>query len=135
MLLKAFYFFVCLSGDFYNAKALKLDCKGDAKMYNFIMANKWAILLILEIFAWSFTVFMFYARYKMQSSFWFKLASAMLVLTGVIPQVLLGVLNFAATKEMDLFSLVLVLLILYGCTIGRKHVQKLDSWVQKNFVK
>lgn len=102
-------------------------------MYDFIMENKWVILLTLEIFAWSATVFMFYARYKMQSQFWFKIASAILILTGVIPQVLLGVLNFAATKEIDLFTLVIVLLIIYGCTIGKKHIRKLDNWVQKKF--
>ena len=102
-------------------------------MYSFIIENRWIILLILEFFAWSATVFMFYARYKMQSSFWFRLASVMLVLTGVIPQVLLGVLNFAATKEIDLFTLIIVLLIIYGCTLGKKHIQKLDNWVQKKF--
>jgi hypothetical protein len=102
-------------------------------MHSFIIENRWIILLILEFFAWSATVFMFYARYKMQSSFWFRLASVMLVLTGVIPQVLLGVLNFAATKEIDLFTLIIVLLIIYGCTLGKKHIQKLDNWVQKKF--
>ncbi|WP_378956144.1 hypothetical protein [Pelosinus sp. sgz500959] len=102
-------------------------------MYNLIMENKWAILLILEFFAWSATMFMFYARYKMQSQFWFKVASMILVLTGVIPQVLLGVVNFVATKEIDLFTLVIVLLIVYGITIGKKHVQKLDVWAKKRF--
>jgi len=102
-------------------------------MYNLIMENKWTLLLILEFFAWSATFFMFYARYKMQSQFWFKIASAILVLTGVIPQVLLGVVNFVATKEIDLFTLVIVLLIIYGLTIGKKHVKKLDSWAQKKF--
>jgi len=102
-------------------------------MYNLIMGNKWAILLILEFFAWSATFFMFYARYKMQSQFWFKVASTILVLTGVIPQVLLGVVNFFATKEIDLFTLVIVLLIIYGLTIGKKHLKKLDVWAQKKF--
>ena len=102
-------------------------------MCSFIIENKWVILLILEVFAWVATVFMFYARYKMQSSFWFRLASAMLVLTGVIPQVFLGGLSFAATKELDLFTLVIVLLIIYGCTVGKKHIRKLDNWVQRKF--
>ncbi|MGI6091895.1 MAG: hypothetical protein GX348_05345 [Veillonellaceae bacterium] len=102
-------------------------------MYNLIMENKWAILFILEILAWSATFLMLYARYKMHSQFWFKVASVILVLTGVIPQVLLGVVNFVATKEIDLFTSVIVLLIIYGLTIGRKHVQKLDSWAKKKF--
>lgn len=102
-------------------------------MYNLIMENKWSILLILEFFAWSATFFMLYARYKMQSQFWFKIASTILVLTGVIPQILLGVVNFAATKEIDLFTLVIVLLIIYGSTIGKKQLKKLDVWAQKKF--
>ena len=104
-------------------------------MYYLIMENKWAILLILEVFAWSATFFMLYVRYKMQSKFWFKVASVMLVLTGFLPQVVLGVINFVVTKEIDLFTLVIVLLIIYGLTIGKKHVKKLDSWAQKKFSK
>lgn len=102
-------------------------------MYNLIIENKWVILLVLEIFAWSATIFMFYARYRMKSPFWFKVASVILVFTGVIPQVLLGVINFAVTKEIDLFTLIIVLLIVYGCTIGKKHIQKLDVWAKERF--
>lgn len=102
-------------------------------MYIIIMENKWVILLVLEIFAWTATLFMFYARYKIQSQFWFKLASSILILTGVIPQVLLGVINFVATKEIDLFTLTIVLLIIYGFTIGKKHIRLLDTWAQKKF--
>ena len=99
------------------------------------MENKWAILLILEFFAWSTTVFMFYARYRMQSSLWFKFASIILLLTGVIPQVLLGIVNYIATKEVDFFTLVIGLLIVYGVTIGKDHVKKLDAWAKQNFSK
>ena len=57
-------------------------------IYGFIFENKWLILLVLEVFAWSATFFMLYARYKMQSDFWFKAASAMLIMTGFVPQIL-----------------------------------------------
>lgn len=100
-------------------------------MYHFIMENKWTILLVLEIFAWSATMFMFYARYKMKSQFWFKISSAVLVSTGVVPQVLLGVMNFVITKEVDLFTIVIVLLIAYGFTVGKKHIKKLDAWARR----
>ena len=102
-------------------------------IYGFIFENKWLILLVLEVFAWSATFFMFYARYKMQSDFWFKATSAMLIMTGFVPQILLGVINFNETKEIDLFTLVLVLLVVYGCTVGRKHVRKLDAWARLKF--
>ena len=102
-------------------------------IYGFIIDNKWLILLVLEVFAWSATFFMLYARYKMQSDFWFKAASAMLIMTGFVPQILLGVINFNETKELDLFTLVLVLLLVYGGTLGKKHVQKMDDWARTKF--
>jgi hypothetical protein len=105
-------------------------------IYNFIVENKWAILLALEGLAWAATVFLFYARYKMQSNFWFKVASVMLVFTGFVPQILLGVINFNETKAVDLFTLVLVVLVVlvvYGCTVGKKHVRKLDAWARVKF--
>lgn len=88
-------------------------------IYGFIIDNKWLILLVLEVFAWSATFFMLYARYKMQSDFWFRVASAILIMTGFVPQILLGVINFIDTKELDLFTLVLVLLVVYGGTVGK----------------
>ncbi|TCL37628.1 hypothetical protein EV210_10559 [Anaerospora hongkongensis] len=98
-----------------------------------VMENKWLLLLLLEGIAWSATIFMLYARYKLKSQCWFRAASVLLVMTGVIPQVLLGVVNFAITKELDLFTLVILLLILYGVTIGKGHVRQLDSWAQQKF--
>ena len=100
-------------------------------MQHLIMENKWLILLILEFFAWSLTFFMFYARYKMQSTFWFKTASMLFALTGIIPQVTLGIINYTLSQEIDLFTLVILFLIIYGLTIGKKHVKKLDSWAKQ----
>ena len=102
-------------------------------MQHLIMEHKWIILLTLELFAWSSTFFMLYARYKLQSTFWFKTASILFALTGVIPQVSLGIVNFVMTKELDLFTLAILLLIIYGFTIGKKQAQKMDSWAKKKF--
>ncbi|MEH7500683.1 hypothetical protein V7152_01390 [Neobacillus drentensis] len=46
---------------------------------------------------------------------------------------LMGIVNFIATKKVDLFTLIIVLLILYGFTIGNSHVKKLDKWAQMKF--
>lgn len=93
------------------------------------------ILVVLEVLAWSSTFFLLYARYGLKSSFWFKVATVLFALTGVIPQVLMGIVNFIATKRIDVFTLIIVLLIVYGFTIGKKHVKKLDAWAQKKFSK
>jgi len=100
-----------------------------------LLENKWLILIGLEVLAWSSTFFLLYARYGLKSSFWFKVATVLFALTGVIPQVLMGIINFISTKKIDLFTLIIVLLLLYGFTIGKKHVKKLDAWAQAKFSK
>ncbi|MGG1398007.1 hypothetical protein ABE288_09320 [Bacillus salipaludis] len=102
---------------------------------DFLLENKWVILVSLEVLAWSSTFFLLYARYGLQSSFWFKVATVLFALTGVIPQVLMGIINFIATRKVDLFTLIIVLLILYGFTLGKGHVKKLDTWAQAKFSK
>lgn len=96
---------------------------------------KWVILASLEVLAWAATFFMFYARYGMRSNRWFRVSVVLLAITGVIPQVIIGVLNFIANRELDVFTIAIVLLILYGTTIGKKHVKKLDAWAEKKFAK
>ncbi|XJZ27571.1 hypothetical protein ACF5W4_01525 [Bacillota bacterium Lsc_1132] len=100
-----------------------------------MIENKWIILASVEVLAWSSTFFLLYARYGLKSSFWFKIATVLLALTGVIPQVTMGVINFIATKKLDVFTLIIALLIVYGFTIGKKHVKKLDTWAQMKFSK
>ncbi|HJV30976.1 MAG TPA: hypothetical protein VJ558_02195 [Bacillales bacterium] len=100
---------------------------------NFLMEYKWVILLCLEVLAWSSTFFLLYARYRLKSDFWFKVATILFAITGVIPQVTIGIINFFVMKKVDLFTLIIVLLILYGFTIGKKHVKKMDSWAKKKF--
>ena len=99
----------------------------------FILEYKWWILIGLEVLAWIFTFFMFYARYGMKSNFWFKVGVIMFTITGVIPQVIIGFLNFISKWEIDWFTLIIVVLIIYGLTFGRKEVKKLDAWMQKKF--
>ena len=102
---------------------------------NWIMNNKWAVLLALEALAWSSTFFMLYARYRLASRMLFRIGVALTVLTGVIPQVSLGLVNLFREKTLDLFTLIIVLLIVYGATLGRKNVKKLDAWANRKFSK
>ncbi len=102
---------------------------------NTLMEYKWIILFVLEVVAWSVTIFMFYARYRMQSNLWFKMGTVLFALTGVIPQVILGVINFIVVKEVDIFTFVILLLLVYGFTIGKKQVKKLDAWAQIKFAR
>ncbi|KEO84628.1 hypothetical protein [Tumebacillus flagellatus] len=100
-----------------------------------LLQYKWVILGVLEILAWTTTFLMLYARYGLRSNLWFKIFSVAFALTGVIPQVAVGILNFIANRELDLFTLILVLLILYGATLGKKQVRQLDAWAKNKFNK
>jgi hypothetical protein len=97
------------------------------------MEYKWLILLIFECLAWGATILMFYARYRRKSKVWFRIATIIGVLTGVIPQVTLGVINFADKQEIDLFTVIIIVLLVYGLTIGKKHIKRLDVWAQARF--
>lgn len=99
----------------------------------FLVEYKWGILIVLEVLAWSCTFFLFYARYRLQSNFWFKVGSVLFALTGIIPQVIMGIFNFVIKGELDIFTSVIILLIIYGATIGKKQVKKLDAWAQRKF--
>lgn len=85
-----------------------------------IVEYKWIILVSLEVLAWASTFFLFYARYGMKSTFWFRVASVLFAITGVIPQVIIGVINFIHTRKLDIFTLIIVLLLIYGFTFGRR---------------
>lgn len=99
----------------------------------FISENKWIILIILEILAWSSIFFMLYARYRLQSKQLFKLGTILTVMTGVVPQVTLGIINMVTLKKLDTFTIVILLLIIYGFTLGKRDVKRMDQWAQKKF--
>ncbi len=98
-----------------------------------ILVHKWMVLLGLEVLAWSSTFFMLYARYKLRSAPLFKAGVFLTICTGVIPQCLLGIYNFYTYRTLDYFTLVILLLIIYFSTLGKKHVQKLDIYMHKKY--
>lgn len=104
-----------------------------SKTMTTLIENKWVILLCLEILAWLSTFLMLYARYGLKSKLWFLISSIAFAITGVIPQMILGIINYWFTKELDLFTFIIVLIIGYGMTIGKKQVKKLDKWAEAKF--
>ncbi len=94
---------------------------------------RWLILAVLEVLAWASTFLMFYARYRLRSTALFRAGVLLTILTGVIPQIGMGIINYIGTREIDLFTAVIVALILYGVTAGKKDVRRLDAWVQNKY--
>ncbi|MGI6451530.1 MAG: hypothetical protein ACOX3R_15090 [Desulfitobacteriia bacterium] len=101
----------------------------------FITENKWIILLIIEVLAWLSTFFMLYARYRLQSKQLFKLGTILTLMTGVVPQVTLGIINLITLKRVDAFTVVILLLILYGLTLGKRQIKRIDQWAKRKFGK
>ncbi|WP_152667909.1 hypothetical protein [Aneurinibacillus tyrosinisolvens] len=71
----------------------------------------------------------------MKSTLWFRVGAVLFAATGVIPQVVMGIINYMFTREVDLFTLIIVGLIIYGATIGKKQVAKMDAWARGKFSK
>lgn len=99
----------------------------------FFLEYRWLILAVLEVLAWASTFLMFYARYRLRSDALFRAGVVLTLLTGVIPQVAMGIINYLGTREIDLFTAVIVALILYGATAGKKDVRRLDTWMQNKY--
>ena len=102
-------------------------------MLEAILDYRWQLLGIFEVLAWTVTFLLFYVRYRLQSLRWFRILSVLFFCTGVIPLVSLGLVNFYQQGEVDGFTLVIVLLLLYGATLGRRQVWKLDRWAKRRF--
>lgn len=96
-----------------------------------ILDYKWIFLCLLEVTAWSITFFGIYARYKIKSEKGVRIAAILFFFTGVFPQIILGILNFIINKKIDVFTLVVVGVLLYGATVGRKQIQKIDRWIKR----
>ena len=69
----------------------------------------------------------------MQSKVWFQLGTVLLVITGFLPQIMLRIMNYLSVGEVDLFTLCIVALVVYGATIGKGHIRKVDEWAQQRF--
>lgn len=117
-----------------SSRLFNMELKGVFYL-DLLLEHKWVILVSLEVLAWTSTFFLLYARYGLKSAFWFKVATVLFALTGVIPQVLMGIINFISTKRIDMFTLIIILLLVYGFTIGKQHIKKLDAWAQAKFSK
>jgi hypothetical protein len=96
-----------------------------------ILNHKWLILLSFEVSAWGFTFLMFYARYWIESKKLFFLFTFLAFLTGWVPHLALMIMNFFNSKTIGSFEITVLLLLLYGLTIGKKHLLKLDSAIAK----
>jgi hypothetical protein len=96
---------------------------------------KWYLLLVAEILAWTSTFSMFVARYWWESRLGFWVSFVLSLVTGIGIQLSIALIHVFKGGTIGIFEIVVVLLILYGCTYGKKHVKILDQkvlqWVRK----
>lgn len=97
----------------------------------FISEHKWQLLIGLETTAWIFTFLMFYTRYWLKSKTLFNITTTIAVITGWFPHISLAILDFYQTRKITIFELFIVVLLLYGFTLGKKHISMLDKKMYK----
>lgn len=100
-------------------------------IFEAIINYKWWLLLTFEILAWTSTFLMLYARYFMESDRVFKIATILVVVTGIVPHISLAILDIVQEGKINAFPIVIVALIIYGLTFGKKAVQNLDRAVKR----
>ena len=109
-------------------------------MLNFILDNKWSILLTSECIAWLFLFAMGYYRYWKPSKIHFIIATVLSCIFGYVPHfgipVLLCIKEGSWTalyesKDALFFDGFILALILFGLTFGKKYVVKIDRYFSR----
>ncbi|WP_064091532.1 hypothetical protein [Rossellomorea aquimaris] len=95
-----------------------------------LMEYKWLILLISETLAWVATIYMAYARYWLESKLQVIISGAIAVITGYIPHVLLGILDYLEHGKLQIFTLCVILLLIFGITICNKYLIIIDKSIK-----
>jgi hypothetical protein len=108
-------------------------------MISLLMANKWWILLISETVAWIATFYMAYARYWIKSNFQFIVSGAVAIITGYVPHITLGILDYLKYDKINLFNGFVLVLLILGITVFKKYVVEIDNkikdWANKKHLK
>lgn len=103
----------------------------------FIIENKWLIIISSETIAWIFTIFMAYSRYWLQSNFLFSVSTVVAVFTGWVVHITIPILEaihlgglkaVLQSKDALLFDGFIILLFILGFVFGKKYVKKIDDY-------
>lgn len=103
-------------------------------MVESILQQKWLFLIFGEVFFSVCITCFLLLRY------WFQLnrSSFILIILLILSDswlVLIGMLDYAHTKSIDLFHIVTMLFLLYALTIGKKDIKKLDEQIKEKVAK
>lgn len=91
-----------------------------------ILQNKWLVLLMLEIVAWVSTFLFLYFRYWKDILFWTRFWLMAMIFTGFAPQLSIMVVNMWATRSVGFFEAVILFLVIYSFIWGKKDIALLD---------
>ncbi|MBT2641706.1 hypothetical protein J7I80_05685 [Bacillus sp. ISL-41] len=97
----------------------------------FLITYKWLILISFEAFAWLATFYMFYARYWLQSHTQFLLSLTLAGLTGYVPHITLGILDYINSGKISFFIISIITILIIGATLGKKYIKQIDQSIQQ----
>lgn len=94
------------------------------------MDIKWILAISLEAGFWLMLAAFLVLRYRfgMHGITRLFVIGAVLDTAGFLA---LGVWDFAATGHVNAFTVVIVGIVVYGLTSGRKHFEHLDAWMAR----
>jgi hypothetical protein len=95
------------------------------------MDIKWILAIGLEASFWIMLVAFLVLRYRfgMEGVTRFFVIGVVLDTLGFVA---LGVWDFARTGEVSAYTLLIVGLVVYALTLGKKDVKRLDAWMSRN---
>lgn len=101
-------------------------------MIDLIVNFKWYLFIIGEIIFWGCIVSSLIVRYKYNN----KKISQFLIKIWFISDLwllILAVIVYLKTGEIDTFQIIILLALIYGFTEGKKDLKKLDIYFEKRY--
>ena len=94
------------------------------------MELKWILAIVLEAGFWVMLAAFLLLRYRYGIE-----GVTRLFVVGVVLDTLgfvaLGVWDYATTGHVNVYTAFIVVVVLYGVTSGKKHLQRLDAWMSR----
>lgn len=104
-------------------------------MFDFLFQYKWHALLAFESFSYVFTFLAAVSYYWWNSKKLTWFFGSLDFLIGWLPHILLVVIDIIKTKEVGIFTYVVIAIGIYLLTFGKKHVLRINeaikNWVMK----
>lgn len=99
-------------------------------MIEFVLDYKWYFFIAGEIIFWGSLIGFLMLRYAFNLKKLSKYA-VVLWLASDLWLVTIGILDYIRSGTIDRFQIIIVIIVIYALTAGKKDFKRLDRWIQK----